>query len=212
MVTFTRDVDAVDLGIIRFLQDEPRASNIAIARVVGVSEATVKRRIDSLIEDGIITPAMIPDVYRLGFGCPAILELAIDLSELNNIAKTLCEYPETTWVVGTMGNYDMIVAVATATPDDLMRFTVERVATIQGVRNVDTLIAPRVFKLLRDWRVPLETLLNNGTASTSRKVQKNDKSESWSESQKNNMAATYTARTSRTAQLLGNVKGGGKMR
>lgn len=185
METFNRLVDAVDLSIIRYLQDEPRASNIAIARMVGVSEATVKRRIDALIEAGIIVPAMIPDIYRLGFGCPALLELAIDLSELDAIAETLCGYPETTWVVGTMGNYDMIVFVATPTLEDLMRFTVERVATIPGVRSVDTLIAPRMFKQLRDWRVPLDGLLSMSGVGSLRKLQRTGRADDLQDSSSN---------------------------
>jgi DNA-binding Lrp family transcriptional regulator len=160
MLNGHRAIDLVDLKIIRYLQDAPRASYATIAREIGtVSDATVKRRIDQLVADGIIVPAMIPDLYRLGFGSLALLGLTIDLPRLDEIADTLCGYPETTWVVGTLGKFDMIVFVACPSVEELMRFTGQQVASIPGVRSVDTLIAPRLFKQLRDWRVPIDTLL-----------------------------------------------------
>lgn len=156
----TRAIDLIDLQIIRYLQDAPRASYATIARDLGVvSDATVKRRIDQLIENGVIMPAMIPDLYRLGFGSLALLGLRIDLARLDEIAETLCAYAETTWIVGTVGRYDLIVFVASQSVEELMRFTGQQVASIPGVRTVDTLIAPRLFKQLRDWRAPLDTLL-----------------------------------------------------
>ena len=155
-----RAIDRIDLQIIRYLQDAPRASYATIARELGVvSDATVKRRIDQLIADGVIVPAMIPDLYRLGFGSLALLGLRLDLARLDEITETLCAYPETTWIVGTVGKFDLIVFVASRSVEELMRFTGQRVATIPGVRTVDTLVAPRLFKQLRDWRVPLDTVL-----------------------------------------------------
>jgi Lrp/AsnC family transcriptional regulator for asnA, asnC and gidA len=171
-----RALDRIDLQIIRYLQDAPRASYATIARDLGVvSDATVKRRIDQLIADGVIVPAMIPDLYRLGFGSLALLGLRIDLARLDDIAETLCAYPETTWIVGTVGKFDLIVFVASQSVEELLHFTGQRVATIPGVRNVDTLIAPRLFKQLRDWRVPLDTVLGlTGAPLPANGLQKRD--------------------------------------
>jgi len=161
MENIDRCVDLVDLRLIRHLQDEPRASYATLARVVAVSEATAKRRIETLIENGVITPAMIPDLYRLGYGASALLGITIDLTELDAVADRLCIFHETAMVVGTMGKFDIVVFVATQSVEQLMRFVTERVAPIPGVRSVETLVAPRLFKLSRDWRIPIERLLES---------------------------------------------------
>jgi len=47
-------IDDVDAEVIRIISDNARASNVEIAREIGVSEGTVRRRMDHLIERGII--------------------------------------------------------------------------------------------------------------------------------------------------------------
>ena len=69
-------VDATDFRLIRCLQENPRASYATIARITGLSETTVRRRVDALIQsvtrageynrDDQVAPAVIlwPDKER----------------------------------------------------------------------------------------------------------------------------------------------------
>jgi DNA-binding Lrp family transcriptional regulator len=201
MENVDRCVDLVDLRLIRHLQDEPRASYATLARVVAVSEATAKRRIKTLIENGVITPAMIPDLYRLGYGASALLGITIDLTEMDAVADMLCDFHETAMVLGTMGKFDIVVFVATQSVEQLMRFVTERVAPIRGVRSVETLVAPRLFKLSRDWRIPIGRLLEskdatNGTAIDQDGSLKQDRVSAGAPSAANRRKAKGTVRRS----------------
>lgn len=152
-------IDTWDLRIIRCLQDNPRAPYSTIARLVGVSETTVKRRVDELIANRVIQPAMIPNLYRLGYRTRARLGLKVDLDKMLLIAEELRQFPETTGVEITHGRFHMTCFVVVQSPDALTRFIVERIAPIAGVRDVEVMVVPRVLKVFADWRVPDELIL-----------------------------------------------------
>jgi DNA-binding Lrp family transcriptional regulator len=47
-------IDSLDVSILCILRDNSRASNAEIARLLGTSEATIRRRIKGMIDKGII--------------------------------------------------------------------------------------------------------------------------------------------------------------
>lgn len=48
------DLDPTDLAIVELLQQQGRTPNAQIARLIGVSEPTVRKRIDRMVQDDII--------------------------------------------------------------------------------------------------------------------------------------------------------------
>ena len=59
-------MDELDRKIISLLERNGRASNARIARDVGVSEGTVRRRLKRLISEKIINVVALPDPRKLG--------------------------------------------------------------------------------------------------------------------------------------------------
>ena len=59
-------MDLIDKQIIDILQDDGRSSNAAIARDVGVSEGTVRRRLKKLIDDDYIKVIAITEPAKMG--------------------------------------------------------------------------------------------------------------------------------------------------
>lgn len=158
-------LDALDLRLIRFLQDNPRAPYSTIARLSGVHETTVKRRVDDLIARRIIQPAMIPNIYRLGYRTRATIMLKVDLQHMNAIAEQLRSYPETAFVAIAAGRYNVSCFVVVQSLSALTRFLVERIAPLEGVRDTEVAVVPRVLKAFADWRIPIEELMNGDTPS-----------------------------------------------
>lgn len=149
-------LDALDLRLIRCLQDNPRAPYSTIARITGVSETTVKRRVDDLIANNVIQPAMIANMYRLGYRTRAWLCLKVDLDRMLPIAQELSSLPETTGVTIASGRFNVTAFIVTKSLDSLTSFLAERVAPIDGIRDFEVMIVPRVLKVFNDWRVPDE--------------------------------------------------------
>jgi Lrp/AsnC family transcriptional regulator, regulator for asnA, asnC and gidA len=159
-------VDAVDLRIIRFLQDDPRAPYSTIARLVGLSETTVKRRIDDLIARRIIRPAMIANIYRLGYRTRATIGLKVAPKRIVQVAEELRLLPETAYVAFTSGEYNVTCLVAVPSLDALTRFMIETIATIDGINETQVMVVPRIIKSFADWRVPVEQRLGDDDAAS----------------------------------------------
>ena len=158
-------VDDLDLRLIRCLQEDPRAAYAKIARAVNVSETTVRRRVEALLAARTITLAMLPDLYALGYRASAMVGVKADLERVTAIADEIRRFPEVTMVALILGRYDILFFVAERSLDDLTRFMTERIAPIAGIRATETLVAPRVLKVLGDWRIPA-----NGASATYRGI------------------------------------------
>lgn len=150
------ELDALDYKIVRCLQDNPRASYAEIARLVDSSEATAQRRVKSLIESGVMSPVMFPDITMLGFNTSAWVGIKADQRMLPEIAQALTELPETTMVCTTLGRFDIIVFVAQPSLDKLSDWLANKVVTLPGVHNSESFVATKVHKVLRSWRLSIE--------------------------------------------------------
>jgi Lrp/AsnC family transcriptional regulator for asnA, asnC and gidA len=154
------DIDAIDIHLVRQLLKAPRATYAELSRLTGVSETTVKRRVEALFEARIITPAVIPDVRRLGFEAMALIGIKVDLRHLYDVAETIRDLPQVTSLHLTMGRYDIMVTIAVPTTADLTTFLVEQIAPLPGIRDTESFVSTRALKLLRDWRLPEEAILD----------------------------------------------------
>lgn len=149
-------LDQTGFRIVRYILDNPRASYAEIARATGIAETTVRRRLEAMIENGTLTPAMIPDVRHLGFETLALVGIRVNLIHLDETSERIADLAEVTSLHMTMGRYDLIAAIAQPTLDDLRNFIVREIAPLAGVRETETFVSSRATKILRDWRLPEE--------------------------------------------------------
>src|SRR5579885_2255980 len=66
------DLDEIDLRIVQLLQENGRRSNSDIARQIGVSEPTVRKRIERLVQDRIIKVVAVFNPRRTGYTSSAL--------------------------------------------------------------------------------------------------------------------------------------------
>jgi Lrp/AsnC family transcriptional regulator for asnA, asnC and gidA len=151
----SQNLDNLDRWLVRYLQDNPRATYVTIARETDVSESTIKRRVEALIERNVLVPAMLPDIFQLGYATSAFVGLSVDLKQLDVIASELASLPETAMVAETMGRYDLIVFVAESSIQSLRLLVSSKIAAISGVRATETFVTPALHKTARDWRLTI---------------------------------------------------------
>ena len=85
-------MDELDGKIIALLQQNGRASNARIARQVGVSEGTVRRRLKRLLQDGIARIIAVPSAEKLGFQTSALIGLQVDPDKIEVVADRLATW------------------------------------------------------------------------------------------------------------------------
>ena len=145
-------MDNLDRTIINILEQDGRASNALIARSTGVSEGTVRRRLNKLISTSIIKVVAMPDPRALGYESEALIGVQVDPDKINEVANNLTELPSTRWVAITTGSFDMFAWVALPDPERLGQFLREKVGPIPGVRRTETFVNLVVRK--REYGVP----------------------------------------------------------
>lgn len=139
-------MDAWDTKIVEILQQDGRASNAEIARKLGVSEGTIRRRLKKLLGEEGIRVVALPDPNKLGYNTEAIVGLQVDPSKIEEVSSELTDAPETLNVAVTTGAFDLFAWVALPSPEDLQRFLLGKVGRIDGVRRSETFVTMSVKK------------------------------------------------------------------
>jgi Lrp/AsnC family transcriptional regulator for asnA, asnC and gidA len=151
------NLDAIDLKIIAILQQDGRTSNVDIARRVEISEATVRKRLERLLSDGVIRIAAVPNAAKIGFSTITFLTLSIDLSKLDQIAAQLERVPEVRAIHYTTGESDLVVEAWFPSNDALLHFLTHQIASIPGIRQTATSHVLRTMKDSSEWILPATT-------------------------------------------------------
>jgi len=135
--------------IVAMLQEDGRCPNTVIARDLGISEATVRARIDALRASGVLQIVGLTDPGNMGFGVMAMIGVQA-ASDLGLIAQQVSTWPETTYVVISAGSYDMLVEVVCRDNADLLRIA-EQLRAVPGVRSTESFIYISRHKLNYAW-------------------------------------------------------------
>ena len=134
-------LDELDRKIIETLQTDGRASHAQMARDLGVSEGTVRRRLAKLLQDRIIRVIAIAEPEQLGFHTSAFIGLQVDPARVEHVANELANLTETEHVAITTGSYDIFIWVNLASSEALASFLHHKVGTVDGVRQTETFVS-----------------------------------------------------------------------
>ncbi len=133
-------MDDLDAKIIEILEKDGRASNAGIAREVGVSEGTVRRRLKRLVQDEFINVVALPDPLKMGLKSQALIGVQVEPDKVDLVAEKLSDLDAIKWVTMTTGTYDIFAWATLPSPEELGVFLRSDVGTIQGVRRTETFV------------------------------------------------------------------------
>ena len=133
-------MDKLDSKIIEILREDGRASNAGIARQVGVSEGTVRRRLKRLIQEEYIQVVAVPDPGKMGYQSQALLGVQVDPDKVDQVADGLSTLHEISWVAVTTGSYDIFAWATLESAEALGIFLRTKVGIIPGVRRTETFV------------------------------------------------------------------------
>lgn len=146
--------DPLDRKIISLLQRDGRMPNSEIARRLGVAEATVRKRLSRLINEGIMQIVAVPSPETVGLTQSAIISVSCELQKVDEVAEALEALPETRYLGYSAGGYDLIMECFFYSHEHLLDFIRSKVAPIPGVRNTQTSIILKVRKFSYEWELP----------------------------------------------------------
>lgn len=146
-------LDEFDRQIIHLLQTNGRLSHVEIARSLGLSEGTVRKRLDRLIHAGIIRIVAVTNPAALGLAASVFIGIQAELSRLGEVAQRLAALPEVQSVDIVTGTYDVIIEAALPSAEHLLSFLVDKVSAIPGVKRTETSHVMQALKRSCDWSI-----------------------------------------------------------
>jgi Lrp/AsnC family transcriptional regulator for asnA, asnC and gidA len=145
-------LDDVSKAIIEELQQDGRRSYAAIGKVVGLSEAAVRQRVQRLIDSNVMQVVAVTDPLELGFARQAMIGITAQ-GELEPIADQLAKLDEVDYVVITAGSFDLLAEVVCESDEHLLEVLSHRIRTIEGVVSTETFMYLKLRKQTYSWGV-----------------------------------------------------------
>ncbi|MBM3148180.1 MAG: Lrp/AsnC family transcriptional regulator [Actinobacteria bacterium] len=147
----TVDLDDLDRRIIGHLRDNARRSYADIARTVGVSEPTIRNRVDRMIRTGAILPKTRVNPEALGFPVDAMIGIRVDRGRMPEVGARLAGMEHVAYVAYTTGTFDILIEAYFEDKDGLYDFLNGPLATVEGINYTETWHVLRTEKYNTEW-------------------------------------------------------------
>lgn len=151
-------IDEIDQKLIEELQKNGRASHTDLAAKLGISLATVSRRVNHLIKENIIKINAIPNTSKLGYSSDVFVALDAEPTKIDDICRALADHPEVHLVMTVMNGFDILVGVHLPNPEMLYSFIKEKIARMAGVSIIETFVRAEIKKRYYGAIMPLPGL------------------------------------------------------
>jgi Lrp/AsnC family transcriptional regulator for asnA, asnC and gidA len=145
------DLDKKDRQIVEILQKDARRTNVEIGEMLGVSDATIKRRIDSLIDRDVIRIVAVANPFKIGYGLILIIGLRVDRSRLQEVENYISELPQVRFLGVTLGHYDLILEAWFRTNEEVIDFVTNTLTSEPGIDRADSFQVIKLSKYTYDW-------------------------------------------------------------
>ena len=143
-------LDDVNKRIIEQLQRDGRMSYAALAKIVGLSEAAVRQRVQRLLDTGVMQIVAVTDPLTLGFARQVMIGVKV-LGDLRTVAAALAKVPEIDYVVICAGGYDLLVELVCTDDDHLLSLLNDTIRSIDGVTATETFVYLKLAKQTYAW-------------------------------------------------------------
>ena len=147
-------MDQTDRRIIDLLRENGRRSNVEIARELGVSEGTIRKRVDRLLSSHILKIVGLVDVALAGFDTRALIYVSVELPQAEEAGRRICDFSEVVRVYWVTGEYDFVVDAVFESDRQLMSFLTEKLSIVPGVIKTQTAHVLHLEKRSFEWTIP----------------------------------------------------------
>ena len=149
------ELDAIDRAIVDLLIEDGRMSSAdAARRIGGVSERSVRYRLERLLQNGVIRVSAIVNPKAVGFGVTADVLMEVEPGHVQEVARRMAEFEQVSYIACSTGERDLSIQIYAPDNEELYRFVTEVIGNVPAVRRTTTILVPVVMKDVYDWRIP----------------------------------------------------------
>ncbi len=127
-------IDEINRDILGRLRDNARTPFLEIAKYLGISESTVRKRVGDMEKAGIIKRyTAIVDPPKIGYGSVAIVGIDVKAERFLNVAKKLTEYDNVKFVSTSSGDHMIMAEIWMEKSSELRDFIINTIEKMDGV-------------------------------------------------------------------------------
>jgi Lrp/AsnC family transcriptional regulator for asnA, asnC and gidA len=150
------DMDATDVAILRRLQEDGRLPNARIARELGLSEPTVRKRIDRMEQDDIIKVVAVLNPRKTGYASDVLIGLRTETGRMMEVGENLARDERVVYLGYIAGRYDILVEMLFRDDAELFDFLNTEMPRLGGVIGMETSHVLRTERINYDWKLPAD--------------------------------------------------------
>ena len=144
-------LDNIDREIISFLQYDGRMPFTKIAQELGMSEGTVRRRVNQLCADGLLQIVAIVEPHVMGWNEAAIIGISVKANVISSIADEIARLPEVAYLSQAAGEFDLIAEVFCRDREHFVSFLNSKLQQVSGVERTQSFMILKIHKLSYRW-------------------------------------------------------------
>ena len=148
-------LDQIDCQMIELLQKDGRIPNTEIAKKLGVSEATVRSRLNRLIEEEYIQIVAVSNPMKLGFEIVGNIRIHVDIRKMDKIIKELKNLKPLWFIVQTTGGTGIDTEFVVKSLEELNELIFDKINKIDGIIRTETSLFLKYIKRQYDWGTAL---------------------------------------------------------
>ena len=144
-------LDELDTQIIELLQFDGRMPFTAIGQEIGITEASVRRRVNKLIENGKLQIVGIVEPQELGWNEAGMIGISVQPDMISSVADAIAELEEVSYLFQAAGEFDLFAEVYCKDKSHFVSFLNEKLQKINGIERTRSFIILKMHKLSYRW-------------------------------------------------------------
>jgi Lrp/AsnC family transcriptional regulator for asnA, asnC and gidA len=140
------DLDDLDYGIVKFLEDNARMPFTQIASELGVTERTIRLRVQQMQSDGVLSLVGVVNPIKAGIRMQSLIQIAVDQNKLNQVVEELRNTYEARLIILTSGEYQLMIQVFTRDYEELSEFLMNKLNKVEGIAKTNVILELKVLK------------------------------------------------------------------
>lgn len=149
-----QELDATDRQILRLLRDDARRPNAEIARAVGVSEPTVRKRIERLRQNGVMRIIGLLDPAATGFPVYAMILIEVEPGMVRDVGGRLAAMDRVANVSYITGRSQVWCEAMLPSNEALYEFLSHDLAFVEGIITTEAFQVLAIDKFNYMWDLP----------------------------------------------------------
>lgn len=139
-------IDELDWKLMQELQKSGRQSYVDLAKMLGVVEGTVRRRVKDLRDRNIMKIVAVPNTRELGYNFISIMGLQVRMADLRKMAENLAQKPNVCYLAFVTGRYDLMAVIMTRSSEELSHFIEKEISALPSILRTETFVNLDIIK------------------------------------------------------------------